>query len=284
MIFGVDGTGPFRDSEYKSQMANSFVSQICRSPGGRYWRGPDAIDTFLGGPNPREVAEAIRMVVVPMADTPRVYGTGFGPAVVVYPTSKTELSGLKDKVFLTGYSRGAATMLDVAVILKSYGIPVEAMFLFDSVTRSPWLSATSIPSNVRHFYHALRKSEAGSRNSFGNSTPVPEPGVTPLSESFFTTHAGMGGVPWGPGGLIKPVPKSPVMLPPGLFGGTFQTPTEIAGNLVAEYPEKYGDKIFEGAPDWAFTNVTVAQENTGMNAVRSWMWGHLNQHGIAPMN
>ena len=162
MMFGVDGTGAFNNKQYKREMSGSFVRRICRLnlAGGRYWRGPYAIDTFMSGPNPRAVAEVIRMAVVPNAAPPQIYAGGMSPPLIVYEKSETMRSDLKDRVFLTGYSRGGATVLDVAVLLKGYGIPVEAMFLFDSVTRSPWLSGEIIPDNVKVCYHAKRDPKA----------------------------------------------------------------------------------------------------------------------------
>ena len=285
MIFGVDGTGPFWNKVYNLEMSNSFVSKICggvKSP--TYWRGPDAIDTFLGGPNPRVVAEAIRMAVVPNAAPAQLGLSPFGAPAIVYPTSSTELSGLKDKVFLTGYSRGAATVLDAAVFLKEYGIPVEAIFLFDSVTRSPWLSGKVIPDNVKACYHAMRNELSKSRRSFGNSQVVCENSKKTKYEAdntFRTTHAGMGGTPWGEKGLLKPLTTLNRIVDVAT-GGALQTPTDRAREMLTKYPEKYADKIFEGVPDWAFTDVTVRQEAAGMAVVCSWMGERLALHGISP--
>jgi hypothetical protein len=293
MIFGVDGTGPFFNRDYETAMRGSFVNQLCGPPkiGARYWRGPDAIDTFMGGPAPRVVAEAIRYAVVPNAAQPQVISTGLGPPAILYPTSKEPLTNLTDKVYLTGYSRGGATVLDVALILKNYGIPVEAIFLFDAVTRSPWLSGEVIPANVKHCYHAIREPKSGSRRSFGNSRAVAAAGVKYYPEYFLTTHAGMGGVPWGQAGLVKPaaVPLyppagQPVWPPVGQgfgHGATIVTPGQVAAEMVRANPGEYADKIYEGAPDWAFTTVTVAQEKLGMDAVRVWMWEHVHRHGLA---
>ncbi len=291
MIFGADGTGPFANKRCAAAMRGSFVNPLCGPPraGARYWRGPDAIDTLLSGPAPRVVAEAVRYAVVPNAARPKVVPAGMGPPLIVYPTSKEPLKDLKDKVFLTGYSRGGATVLDAAVILKDYGIPVEAIFLFDSVTRSPWLSGAVVPANVKHCYHAIRESAGGSRRSFGNSPAVAAAGVDYDPKHFPTTHAGMGGVPWGAAGLVKPaaVPLWPALGQPGWppigpsFGPTFVTPGQVAAEMVRDNPGKYADKIYEGAPDWAFTNLTVAQERLGMDAVREWMWGHVRRHGLA---
>lgn len=295
MIFGVDGTGAFWNSTYKKEMRNSFVSELCgakesasdasylRSGDKHYWRGPDGPDTFLSGPNPRTVAEVIRKAVVPNAPPPQVVGgLGMGPPVIVYPTSATMLTNLKGKVFLTGYSRGAATMLDVAVLLKGYGIPVEAMFLFDSVTKTPWLKADVLPSNVKNCYHAKRNPTTFSRVSFENSDFKPQAGVNLVSEDkFLTTHGGMGNTPWGAGGLVKAGPFGVKELY-RVMGQARSVPTsrQVAEAMVKDEPFKYGDKIYEGFPDSRFTTVTVAQETRGAAEVREWMWGHLRAHKV----
>src|SRR5262245_12888081 len=146
MIFGVDGTGPFWNDEYAVAMAGSFVAQLCwpKSPNKHYWRGPDTFDTIGSGPSPKTVADFIRSKVAP-APKVSVYPGIIMPTVVTSPGIGPSLP-----VFLTGYSRGGATVIDVATILKSYGIQVEAMFLFDAVARSPWLSGRVIPSNVKY--------------------------------------------------------------------------------------------------------------------------------------
>jgi len=279
MVFGVDGTGPFSNTEYRSSMENSFVSRICKWQGARfkrYWRGPDGIDTLLSGPNPRAVADEIRSAVAAPTEGRSMFPNLFGMPPVFCPPTFPEPGEVPVQVFLTGYSRGAATVIDAAGILKEYGIAVEAMFLFDSVTRSPWLSGKTISSNVKNCYHAKRSSLARSRISFGNSPAVPEKGVKyDCANHFFTTHAGMGGTPWGPGGLLKPVSPqgSPILFP---------SPTDIAAVMVYEFPDKFADKIYEAAPDWNFTAVTVDQERLGMNLVHDWMWRRLNNHGIKP--
>jgi len=296
MIFGVDGTGAFWNSTYKEEMKNSFVSELCgastlsSSAGnvatgvGHYWRGPDSIDTFMSGPNPRAVAEVIRRAVVPAAAPPKVIPVGLGMPVVIYPKANAPLTNLKDQVFLTGYSRGAATVLDVAVLLNDYGITVEAMFLFDSVTRSPWLSATVVPANVKNCYHAMRNPVGGSRVSFGNSAPTPAKGVNYVPEAkFLTTHGGMGGTPWGAGGLIAAGPVGVQELTRmAAMSRSAVTPGQMAEAMVHDQPQKYGDKIYEGAPDWRFTTVTVAQEEAGKKQVREWMWQHLKMHKLVP--
>lgn len=287
MIFGVDGTGPLDDEEYRAGMSQSFVSRICAEGNGsvrQYWRGPDPID-MLKGPSPQFVANTIRWAVAPGWIPPLFPGVGFPQPLPPDP-------GSSEPIFLIGYSRGGATVIDTAVILKKHGIPVEAMFLFDAVTRSAWLSGAVIPSNVKVCYHAMRDPDARSRRSFGNSKAQPEAGVIYEKKIAFTTHAGMGGVPWGESGIIRPaatpywssdLPAWAPTLAPGIGFApllTIPSPRDIAEDMVRRDPTRYGDKIYEGVPDWAFTEVTVPQEQRGMDAVRLWMWERLRKHGV----
>jgi hypothetical protein len=234
----------------------------------KYWRGPDNSSLFKG-PSPKEVAEYVRFSV--------------------------DKAGPGAKVYLTGYSRGAATVIDAAAHLRKWEIIVEAMFLFDAVNRLSRLDAEFIPGNVRYCYHAIRDPETNSRRSFGSCGLWAEEGVERFElRSFFTTHGGVGGTPWGESGLIKPRPgdgmgyefRPPPRLGPGretAFGAGVtprKTSRQEAEDLVRQNPTKWGDRIYEGFPDEAFTNVTINQEKIGMEAVRHWMWERLRKHGV----
>jgi hypothetical protein len=261
MLIGVDGTGAWGDVQYKKEMQNSFVSQILRGspvPKKVYFRGPEGAG-LLKITSPQGLAWGIESL----------YEKG----------DKT--------VFLTGYSRGAATVINAAALLKGK-VPVEALFLFDAVDRSVLLDAETIPNNVKHCYHAIRSTDARSRQSFGNCGLIAELGVSVVTNRFFTTHGGMGGTPWGEAGLLKP-PPGPAFSPfddptwPGPIGPTtapIMTPQQVAEAMVRKFPERFADKIYEGAPDWDFTNVTPEQEKLGMDKVKNWMWPHLRKHGV----
>jgi hypothetical protein len=249
MVFGVDGTGLWRDSDYKVAMAGSFVNMLCNH-GGKYWRGSDAIDTHFSAPTPNAVATEIMRQ---MRNSPNSL-----------------------KVYLTGYSRGGAAVIDAASVLKSFNIPVEAMFLFDSVARSLTLSGTAIPCNVLKCYHALRSPLSGSRPSFGNCGKVAENAASYDSMEFLTTHGGMGGVLWGTAGLVKPAPPRPKVS--DFVRIKYGSPPPTPEDRVRDDPS-LADKIYEGFPD-DFTNITVDQERNGMRQVQAWMSLRLSRHGL----
>lgn len=265
MLIAVDGTGPWDNEDYAKEMKESFVSRIVRDSTQEhkiYFRGPEG-------------AGLIKIT---------------SPAVLAWGIEWRYKKG-DPIVFLTGYSRGAATVINAATLLKAKNIPVEAMFLFDAVDRTTLLEAETIPSNVKHCYHAIRSSEAQSRWYFGNCGLVSQNG-TLKPEPFFTTHGGMGGTPWGEKGLIKPPHKASIldmMLTGPLWSGAIGpealidlnlTPKQIAEDLVRRHPEIYANKINEGSPDWMFTRVTPELEKIGMDKVYNWMWPHLRKHGV----
>jgi hypothetical protein len=227
------------DQEYREAMKNSFVRRIWRhSPLANryYYRGPDWSGT---GPNlirPHSLVEQIRH----------------------FRQSEDE------RIYMTGYSRGAAIVINAAVLLRDQRIFVEAMFLFDAVDRSFELDADFIPSNVRNAYHAIRDSSTGSRESFGNCGLQYESGVShDPTQPFFTTHGGMGGTPWGAAGL------------PGLQKTIEYAISDAAGRARLARTTR----IDEGGIDGG-TNVTLAQEVRGMNQVRAWMWERLRKHRV----
>jgi hypothetical protein len=102
------------------------------------------------------------------------------------------------KIFLTGYSRGAAIAVWVAEQLQDRRPPVEidAMFLFDCVDRAWDLDVTGVPASVRMAYHAMRSDEVHSRPTFGHGAKYGVNAAGFESRTFFGTHAAMGGQPW----------------------------------------------------------------------------------------
>jgi hypothetical protein len=179
------------------------------------------------------------------------------------------------QIFMTGWSRGGAIVIDTAALLKTMKpkdgttIEVEALFLFDAVDRARQLDAREIPSNVKNCYHAMRDRKAKSRESFGNCglrQESPRTRLVTLAD-FYTTHGAMGGVPRGEQAL--PAFKSPV------------DPTKSNGLVRWTSPEERLAQgcIDEGVPDGP-TKVTVAQEWQQMMRVQFWMWGFFRQHGV----
>lgn len=229
ILIGVDGTGEHAedkydvatDAKYDAAMKDSFVSRICRATRSlrkKYYRGPDWKGFGGNLVRPATVSEEVQRLL--------------------------EQSGQSDPIFLTGYSRGGAIVIHAARLLHKSGIEVEGMFLFDAVERSIMLKAKSIPDNVKHCYHAVRKKETHSRRSFGNCGLVRDGGMAfDGKQEFFTTHGGMGGTPWGAKGARK------------------------------------DGFIHESFPDGK-TNVTPAAEAEGTKMVHEWMWPFLRDHDV----
>ena len=223
MIVCVDGTGPANDKAYAKEMKNSFVRAIAHSAkdSPRYYgRGPDWTGVGRKLIRPQYVAETV------MSNRSR--GSG--------------------RVFLTGYSRGAAIVIHAARLLRDKGVRVDALFLFDAVDRSIMLEASVIPKNVGVAYHALRDPTTSSRESFGNCGLRAEGGVELKMRWFYTTHGGMGGSPLGKTAVKK-------------------------GTTVIN--EGIGAAWYDGK-----TKVTPRQEAAGMQKVREWMWMHLRAHKV----
>lgn len=107
-------------------------------------------------------------------------------------------------IFLAGYSRGGAAVIEVAKWLKNEGIPVECLILFDAVDRTytigdPNWNYTAIVDTVKHVIFPKRNRYAThSRDSFSNcGDTLQNPSKTKLTTSLFcSTHGGLGGTPW----------------------------------------------------------------------------------------
>ncbi len=230
LIFGgVDGTSIENDQDYEVTFRNSNVHQLYRtwSHGpADYKRGPNALDTRPDISTEHQ-ARAIKDFVVSQWG-PYRRGPVHGKAV-----------------FLAGYSRGAAAVIEVCKWLKDYAIPVECLLLYDPVDRSfgvgDVFNNTPIADNVRNVIHVVRDPAARSRESFGNCgskrenwTKTKGPGPIP----FFGTHAAMGGTLW---------PDPP--------GGGF---------------------IDEGFPDY-MTAVTAEKDKDTFERVRSYTYGEFRR-------
>ncbi len=182
IILGIDGTdgwwvnGPWRDNSYDTNFADSFVRKIASGKGAnaKYERGP----LVHGGNLDISVSSGVQFIL------------------------QRRKAGVYDPILLTGYSRGAAGVIQVAKQLArgSEPVMVEAMMLFDCVDRHVSFDTPLIPSNVRNVLHVLRHPAAQSREGFGNSGLNYNAGKTnyePLKK-FMCTHGGMGGCPWKP--------------------------------------------------------------------------------------
>lgn len=129
----VDGTGRWWNKDYELDMAQSFCSQIAKSFCGKaeYRRGPSD-EGFRFNDKAAEAAQSLTL-------------------------ARTQ--GAK-RLFVAGYSRGAAIALEAAELLAMRGAQVDGLFLFDPVVRAPLSRASvctkSIPQNVRFSRTASR--------------------------------------------------------------------------------------------------------------------------------
>ena len=124
MLYIIDGTGPWLDSVYDSEMSGSFCRQLARVVNrSHYNRGPSLLGVELG----RIVGDICLQIRKQPGDEP---------------------------IYLCGYSRGGAAAVIVAREIKPR--PVKAMFLFDAVDRALSVSGEKISGNVRNVYHAMR--------------------------------------------------------------------------------------------------------------------------------
>jgi len=176
ILLGIDGTGPLNNSEYRTEMRNSFVSYILRQSS-----IPDNLKRYIRGP----AADGLDMGWIVSNAATFVRLTRYA-------------RGQEEGVLLTGYSRGAAGVISVARSLKSRGIPVAAMMLFDAVDRSPLSETDKIPDNVARVYHARRSPATLSRRSFSNCGTEPDDrhATRYTQRLFFGTHGAIGGVHW----------------------------------------------------------------------------------------
>ncbi len=168
------------------------------------------------------------------------------------------------KLYLGGFSRGAAGIIVLAHRLAAMGIPVQEMYIFDAVDRSFWMEndqTATIPKNVVRAYHAVRDPKAGSRRSFGNCGMQSAHGNLEIAR-FNTTHGGVGG--W-PNGKKKVTPG----FGPEDWAYVGAYGAMVAPAVVAMDPNQ--DKIHEFGEAWP-SNVTPAAEIDGMKKAMAWMY------------
>lgn len=214
---GIDGTSSEEDDPYKVTFKDSFVNRLGRKE------------------------------IVPFDDCfyhrgPHTWGTEtreFANLAYVWVKERWQ-SGAAKAIFLGGYSRGAAAVIEVAYWLKSDGIPVECLILFDAVDRSTpgpgggvggVFQNTPIASTVRCAIHPMRDIPSTlSRISFQRcGQTVENPAMPNPKGYFFTTHGGAGGTPWT--SAVNPYTEEPrdTIWEYGEVNPTNVTPTQDAG-------------------------------------------------------
>lgn len=257
ILLGIDGTGELPDTKYHHEMKHSFVNYITKHTGAKwkqYMRGPafEGLDMFAISRKGHEFVHLHR-----------------------------ELH--KDaKIFLTGYSRGGAAVVEVAKFLARDGVKVDAMMLFDPVDRSLTSSADVVPGNVLQLCIARRKYDTFSRVSFNNCALDWEgPGV-PLRRSFWATHGGLGGVPWHREGPARPQDY----ISEGL--GELALMTAVYDVAAIKWVPEPGDVRTQDAflqERWRVGNhtlVTYEQDRIGARQVWQWAEPWLKERGMLP--
>ena len=152
MLFIVDGTGPYDYEQYDRDFSKSFCSQMFKQKTAfaKYYPGPGTL-----GISTHVTANICTRDVV-----------------------KTFTESRKTKIYLAGYSRGGAAVMQVAKWCAGYTtttvtsapanysgmlatqtatpIPIEAMFLLDPVTKDFSVNGIGVPSNVKKCYVMYR--------------------------------------------------------------------------------------------------------------------------------
>lgn len=168
-------------------------------------------------------------------------------------------------IYMAGYSRGAAIAILAAWKLKADGHRIKAMFLFDGVDRDALSYSRVVPGNVEYAYHAMRDPEVHSRDIFGTDSGLLKRKCGMLAESgvkleirrdFWTTHAGMGGLP-GTGDH----PKMPVVVP---------APTTSRSGMFGTFPVSTAE-AFE-------PTISPEEEFKGSQDVAKWMGECIKNH------
>jgi hypothetical protein len=147
MIYIVDGTGNYSDSDYAASMAASHCNKIyyLNKTSANYWRGPDMFD----------LVKRTTGIATTVFDA--VMRNEFPPALLAPGMRQSP----KTPIRLVGYSRGGAAVVMVANMLAERDVAVDAMFLFDAVSRTTsFTDVDTVPGNVQRCNHAIRNEGA----------------------------------------------------------------------------------------------------------------------------
>jgi hypothetical protein len=237
LYVGIDGSGDA--TTYGTVFARSFVTGYYNTWAfgpKAYWRGPG-----MAGSETRSLVNGGReWALARIAELNR---------------QKTPY-----RLFMCGYSRGGAAVTEIAFELKAKGIKVQALLLFDAVDMSLLNNVDTVPSNVKHCYHAMRNPDAGSREIFGNCATKAAGGVKFEKQTFWCTHGAMGGTPW-PQGKHKGSDKIEEMTNAQKVGGL------VGGGLIPGVGPILQREVHKND----YTNVTYDQEATNGVAAAKWM-------------
>lgn len=261
IFYGIDGTGPGNNDQYAAEFDDSHVRKMWKcwhSPVKEYRRGP----TWDGLATTTIMLEGLAWVKKTWKHEQQ-WATPENPT----------------RIFLAGYSRGGAAVIQLAYHLGKVGIPVHAMFLYDAVDRSLLAEADTIPKNVASCFHALRNAGGESREIFGNCGRSAAPPVRFLEETFLCTHGGIGGTPWmkdGKSGTVEELKtwqKALVVAARGLFGPVAMWETEDrAAKLNTTRIDR--DQDLKGADEaWQWMSRNLASARAMNEAERIGVFG-----------
>lgn len=291
ILLGIDGTdeywamGEKRDLAYEATFRKSFVSRLCRDQ----------------GPNTKYLAGPI------------LQGTGLVRAIDDgYNFIQGRLqAGVPGPILLTGYSRGAVGVVEIAKRMHdpqswrhawmetpgtrvrrgslseirrnqergSAPVGVRAMLLLDPVDMHGLVDADTIPSSVDNVLELRRAPESGSRGSMNlwGLFPIKWRVTPPTRFETITsncTHGGVGGVPW-------PVPESPRRIAPPVIMAPGSPSLPYTGPRPPEKPPGPDDRVDEGFPDFR-TNITYHQDR--VESEKLWhsdkVQSFIGQHGF----
>lgn len=146
-------------------------------------------------------------------ERPKLYEPG--PATISMPGSPINIRKMANKatafinqnqgkVFLIGWSRGAAACIQVAHDLKRAGNrKIDAMFLFDAVDRDTSTNSdlNFIPDSVVNVYHAIATDKNWFwRNVFLTCGKTAAGGVNLVKKEFNVSHGAIAGTEQNDGG------------------------------------------------------------------------------------
>lgn len=266
ILLGIDGTADVFDDDYAKSMATSFVKRI-------YSESPAEYKHFERGPG----FDGIDMFVLIDKGYKYVHLHKFR-----YPDTK---------VILTGYSRGAAAIVGVAKKLKTDGVIVDAMVLFDPVNRSQTSFADDVPNNVLNMVQARRATNSLSRVSFNNCATSWHSPTKCKIKHFWATHGGVGGVPWKPEPEQRPTDFIDEGFGEEALTNVVYSPGATVYSLVATWSTNWHQpRDYDGSLQTLLkkrerlggrTQITFEQDRWGADAVWTWIKPWLLKLGFA---
>ncbi len=202
---GIDGTSAEDNAEYAVTFEKSFTHKLYKnwhSPYASYVRGPFSAGN-LTGVLANIIFQRVHLNYMALDKVrTNIHAGKVKLSKQVEDSEKIAKLMKKPRIFLAGYSRGGAAVVEICRLLKEKDIPVHCLILYDAVGMTHTVSQRAIPSNVNYCFHAMRDAKAGSRELFDVdlSGRTCESTHTILrKKEFMCTHGGMGGTLWKEG-------------------------------------------------------------------------------------